>query len=39
VMLGISGSQQFSVAIDPKLNLAVVVDQTNNQVLLVPIPR
>ena len=39
VMLGISGSQQFSVAIDPKLNLAVVVDQTNNRVLLVPIPR
>jgi DNA-binding beta-propeller fold protein YncE len=39
VMLGISGSQQFSVAIDPKLNLAVVVDQNNDQVLLVPIPR
>ncbi len=39
VMLGITGSQQFSVAIDPRLNLAVVVDQNNNRVLLVPIPR
>jgi len=39
VTVPIGGSQQFSVAIDPKLNLAVVVDQTNNQVLLVPIPR
>jgi YVTN family beta-propeller protein len=39
VVLPISGSQQFSVAVDPRLNLAVVVDQANNQVLLVPIPR
>jgi DNA-binding beta-propeller fold protein YncE len=27
-----------SVAIDPRLNLAVQVDQTNNRVLLVPLP-
>ncbi len=39
VILGLPGSQQFSVDIDPKLNLAVVVDQNDNQVLLVPIPR
>jgi len=35
----LGGSQQFSVAIDPKLNLAVVVDQANNRVLLVPLPH
>lgn len=28
-----------SVAIDPRLNLAVQVDQTNNRVLLVPLPH
>ena len=38
-VLGIGGSQQFSIAIDPKLNLAVVVDQSNNRVLLVPLPH
>jgi hypothetical protein len=27
------------VAMDPKLNLAVVADQTNNRVLLVPLPH
>ncbi len=36
-VIGLGGSQQFSVAIDPNLNLAVVVDQANNQVLLVPL--
>jgi YVTN family beta-propeller protein len=35
----LGGSQQFSVAIDPKLNLAVVVDQANNRILLVPLPH
>jgi DNA-binding beta-propeller fold protein YncE len=39
VMFGISGSQQFSVDVDPKLSVAVVVDQNNDRVLLVPIPR
>ena len=39
VILPIAGSQQFSVAIDNKLSLAVVVDQSNNRVLLVPLPR
>ncbi len=38
-VLGIGGSQQFSVAVDPKLNLAVVVDQINNRILLVPLPH
>jgi hypothetical protein len=38
-VLGLGGSQQFSVAIDPKLNLAVVVDQVNNRILLVPLPH
>ena len=38
-VLGLGGSQQFSVAIDPKLNLAVVADQANNRILLVPLPH
>jgi DNA-binding beta-propeller fold protein YncE len=43
-ILGITGSelnsqlQEFSVAIDPKLNLAVLVDQNNDRILLVPLP-
>jgi YVTN family beta-propeller protein len=36
-VLNLGGSQQFSVAVDPKLNLAVVADQANNRVLLVPL--
>lgn len=39
VILAIPGSQQFSVAIDDKLSIAVVVDQNNQRVLLVPLPR
>jgi YVTN family beta-propeller protein len=44
-VLGLSGSQsfstllQFAVAIDPKLNLAVVVDTANNRLLLIPLPH
>jgi YVTN family beta-propeller protein len=44
-ILGVNGSQpfstllQFAVAIDPKLNLAVVVDPANHRVLLVPLPH
>jgi DNA-binding beta-propeller fold protein YncE len=34
-----SQSQQFSVAIDAKLNLAVVVDTNNSRVLLIPLPH
>src|SRR5262249_37837787 len=34
-----SQNQQFSVAIDPKLDLAVVVDTNNNRVLLIPLPH
>lgn len=38
-VLTIPGSPQFSVDIHPRTNLAVVVDGTNNRVLLVPLPR
>lgn len=44
-VLGLGGAQTStpllgpnSVAIDPKLNLAVLVDEDNNRVLLVPLP-
>jgi DNA-binding beta-propeller fold protein YncE len=37
-ILGLGGSPQFSVAIDAKLNLAVLTDQNNNRVLLIPLP-
>jgi YVTN family beta-propeller protein len=37
-ILALGGSPQFSIAIDPKLNLAVLVDQDNNRVLLIPLP-
>jgi YVTN family beta-propeller protein len=38
-VLAIAGSQQFAVEIHPRWNLAVVVDESNNRVLLVPLPR
>ncbi len=38
-VLPLSASSQFSVAIHPRTNLAVVADQNNNRVLLVPLPR
>jgi len=34
-----SQNQQFSVAIDAKLNLAVVVDTNNSRLLLIPLPH
>jgi YVTN family beta-propeller protein len=34
-----SQSQQFSVSIDARLNLAVVVDTNNSRVLLIPLPH
>lgn len=37
-ILALGGSPQFSIAIDPKLNLAVLADQNNNRVLLIPLP-
>jgi hypothetical protein len=37
--LGVPGSAQFGVAIDQFSNLAVVVDQANNRVLLFPMPN
>jgi DNA-binding beta-propeller fold protein YncE len=38
VTLGISGSTQFAAAIHPLTNLAVIADQANNRVLLLPLP-
>jgi DNA-binding beta-propeller fold protein YncE len=37
--LGLPGSLQFGVAIDQFTNLAVIVDQANNRVLLFPMPN
>jgi hypothetical protein len=37
--LGISSQSQFAVAIDPMTNIAVMVDQNNDRILLLPIPR
>jgi hypothetical protein len=37
--LGLPGSAQFGVAIDQFTNLAVIVDQANNRVLLFPMPN
>lgn len=37
-ILGLGASPQYSVAVDPKLSLAVLTDQKNNRVLLVPLP-
>ena len=34
-----TGAQQFSVAVNPRTNLAVVVDQPNGRLLLVPLPH
>jgi DNA-binding beta-propeller fold protein YncE len=36
--LGITGSSQFAAAIHPRTNLAVIADQANNRVLLLPLP-
>jgi DNA-binding beta-propeller fold protein YncE len=37
--LGLPGSVQFGVAIDQFTNLAVIVDQANNRVLIFPMPH
>ncbi|MGH9734776.1 MAG: YncE family protein [Candidatus Acidiferrales bacterium] len=37
-ILGLGGSTAFSVAVDPKLNIAVLTDNKNNRVLLIPLP-
>lgn len=37
-IIALPNSPQFSLAVDSKLNLAVVVDQQDNRVLLVPLP-
>jgi len=38
-VLSLPGSQQFSADIHPRTNLAVIADENNNRVLLVPLPR
>jgi YVTN family beta-propeller protein len=38
-ILPIANSAMFSVAIDPLTNLAVVADQANNRVVIVPLPH
>ncbi len=38
-LLSVDGSSQFSVAIQPQTNLAVIADTKNNRVLLLPLPR
>lgn len=38
-VLPIGNASMFSVAIDPLTNMAVVADQANNRVLLVPLPH
>lgn len=38
-VIPISMSQQFAVAIDPATNRAVIADQNNNRILIVPLPR
>ncbi len=38
-VLSLPGSQQFSVDIHPRTNLAVIADENNNRVLLVPLPH
>jgi hypothetical protein len=37
--LGLPGSPQFGVAIDPFTNLAVIVDQANNRLFILPASR
>ncbi len=38
-ILPIAASQQFAIAVHPWTNQAVIVDQNNNRVLIVPLPR
>ncbi len=38
-VIPVSGSAAFSVAIDPNTNIAAIADQTNNRLLLIPLPR
>ena len=37
--IGLPGSPQFGVAIDQFTNLAVIVDQANNRLLIFPMPN
>jgi hypothetical protein len=37
--VGLPGSAQFGVGIDQFTNLAVIVDQANNRLLIFPMPN
>ncbi len=37
--MGVSGSSQFAAAIHPLTNMAVITDQANNRVLILPLPN
>lgn len=37
-ILGLGASPQYSVAVDPKLNVAILTDDKNNRALIVPLP-
>jgi YVTN family beta-propeller protein len=39
LILGFASSPQFSVAVDPKMNLAVLADEANDRVWLIPMPH
>jgi YVTN family beta-propeller protein len=38
-ILPVAASQQFGIAVHPRTNQAVIVDQNNHRVLIVPLPR
>jgi hypothetical protein len=38
-VLPFAGSQQFSVAVDPKLGVVALVDQANRRLLVIPLPH
>jgi DNA-binding beta-propeller fold protein YncE len=37
--MGIGGSSQFAAAIHPLTNIAVITDQTNNRLIIMPLPN
>jgi DNA-binding beta-propeller fold protein YncE len=37
--MGLKGAQLGSIAIHPRTNIAVIVDEANNRLLLVPMPN
>jgi YVTN family beta-propeller protein len=37
--MAIGGSPQFAAAINPLNNIAVITDQTNNRLIIMPLPN